>query len=143
MYKISIITETTSTFSETLNMQREGRVQLNFFELHVLFSMATLSLAIKFRLLADRLNDNEFKLFVDKLLQKYGRGILLTGLFQGFISVHSANLSEDALPGIISMTEDIITSREDGQESESRPPNLSSLSSALIGEVGSFLHQKG
>ena len=105
--------------------------------------MATLSLAIKFRLLADRLNDTEFKVFVGKLFQKYGRSVLLTRLFQEFIGVQPANFSDDALSEIISMIEDIIRSREDDQESENRPPNLLSLSSALIGEVGSYLNQKG
>lgn len=104
--------------------------------------MTKLASAIKFRSLANRLNDQEFQRFIDQSLQKYGRTFLLAPLFRDFVGCEAREANQDMLNGAISIIEDIIKSREKPSDSDAVPSTILSLSHALIGEIGSFCNQK-
>lgn len=100
--------------------------------------MSLLSPAIRFRLLVDQLDDKEFRRFIDELLQKYGRAILLSSLFQMFAGAEPKSFGPNVLDDTISIIKSIMKGRKKTSDSEGGPPTLSSLSCELIGEIGSY-----
>ena len=93
--------------------------------------MPALALAVKFRALAEELDDAEFRMFVSQLY----RNLLLDSLFNQF-----RNENNQQVHAAISHINRIICSR-DTQSECATPIALHLLPGALIGELGSYLTQ--
>ena len=109
-------------------------------------SLTTLTKAINFRSLADQLTDTEFATFVREIITQYDRSVILTPIFNHYLRHNAASPNQQVLDELISIIKRIMTQRKPAKESGSgegpKPATMLSLSSALIGEIGSLLDQK-
>ena len=99
--------------------------------------MATLVQMVRFRWLADQLNDNEFKTFINEMLHKCGRNVVLTQ----FMDFKALATNGQTMDKFIEIVQGIILNRKK-QPLECVPTRLGSLATSLIGEIGSYLNQK-
>ena len=108
--------------------------------------MSSLTQAIKFRSLASQLTDTEFTTFVKEVISQYDRSIILTPIFNQFSQHIPASPNQQMLDELIAIIKRIMTQRnpatKPGIVSDPKPVTMLSLSSALIGEIGSLLDQK-
>ena len=116
--------------------------------MRVMSPLTRLTKAIKFRLLADQLTDTEFTTFVKQAIKQYDRSIILTPIFNQYSGHSSSSPRPDrrGLDKLITIIKTIMTQRKPAKKSEigsnPKPVTMLSLSSALIGEIGSLLDQK-
>eukprot|EP01084_Bolivina_argentea_P100186 179944_1 len=107
--------------------------------------MASLASLIRFRCLANKLDENEFELFTLKLLSVYGRGIITSSIFNSFTNIQSKyDINE-----IANIITDIIAKRKKPKNKTTKTLNKSNISKPcnnitklpheLIGEIASWL----
>eukprot|EP01084_Bolivina_argentea_P220148 373156_1 len=106
-----------------------------------------LSNAIKFRSLADELTKQEFKQFLNKIVDGNRAHLITTSFFNYFIKQHihinteNKNNSDD-LDDVNSMLSDIIQSREQKPKQHSKINiKLNQLPQSIIGYTASFLYE--
>ena len=105
--------------------------------------MAMLPRAIRFRRLASQLNDAEFALFTSRLVQQFGRSVLLTPLFNQCIGATGPPFDGQRLDALVDMISDIINERDSESEATaSSAMTMPSLPGALVGEIASYLEQR-
>ena len=100
--------------------------------------MSALPQAVKFRELADQLDDSEFTRFLSTLCAQFGRDIFLTPLFNQFQRENNHNVTRAT-----AAIHDILNSRREKSNSPSVAPlvSLQSLPGELVGEIGSYCSQ--
>lgn len=104
--------------------------------------MATLAPVIRFRSLANELTDKEYEQFLCKATQQFGRDFILKPLFYHFSGMTFNDATNQILDGAIAIISGIIKDREKASDGNPCTRNdIASLSSALIGEIGSYLNQ--
>eukprot|EP01083_Nonionella_stella_P277078 941989_1 len=103
--------------------------------------MASIAEALKFRILSSKLDDTEFNAFILEFIRRCGRNILVTSLFNPFISnTATANVDHQALQTSIGIIKQIMESRKRKSDALSQTQiTIHSLSPELIGELSSYL----
>ena len=103
--------------------------------------MSQLTQAIKFRILADELDDDEFHRYITSLLQSDGKQLLLRSLFSEFIKPNN----NDGMKTVIKSNQiisNIIESRNIKHRKHlNNNRTICSLSNELIGELAAYLQQ--
>eukprot|EP01083_Nonionella_stella_P017135 47890_1 len=104
--------------------------------------MASLAEVIRFRAFVDKLTDSEFNQFIQTLVQKCGRGILITSLFALFTSeCNRLSNIEQTLDTTLNIIKQIIESRDTKPKpASSSDITMQSLPSELIGNLASYLN---
>ena len=109
-------------------------------------SVTTLTKAVKFRSLADQLTDSEFTTFIKDTIWEYDRSVILTPIFNQYSQHNAIPPDPQVLDELITIIKDIMNRRNPGNKSgidaDPKPVTMLSLSSSLIGEIGSLLDQK-
>eukprot|EP01084_Bolivina_argentea_P315175 545986_1 len=103
---------------------------------------------IRFRLLVEKLTDEEFELFTLKLIQLYGKNIIISSLFDHFNN-HNQKTNEQkqyTMTDITNIINQIINSRKkikkdivNNKKDKLSVTNIAQLPSNLISETASFL----
>ena len=112
--------------------------------------VALLPQLIKFRSLANELDDTEFdhliRTFIDLMMNRCGRRVIVTGLFAAFTekSGKTCKMDAEALTQINEIIEGIIENREETPDIDDGDVSLrlDLLPGALIGELASWLPQR-
>eukprot|EP01083_Nonionella_stella_P174491 605061_1 len=101
---------------------------------------------IRFRVLSSKLDNNEFNAFILEFIRKCGRNVLMTSLFNPFITTNT-NINHQALHTCIGIIKQIMESRKSKAELpyplSHTQTTIHSLSPELIGELSSYLCQRG
>ena len=105
--------------------------------------MSTLAQAVKFRSLADELNDNEYNRMISRLLN-LPRAQMLSWLFKQFAESKDDSFVRQLLDNAIQTTSNIILSRKkkDKENISDKKGASESLSCDLHREIASYLKQK-
>ena len=94
---------------------------------------------IRFRMLANQLDDAEFNQFIAQTIKSHGRDLLLNCLFDHFKSRYQTQPESTIIPSLTDTISQIITKRESLEDESVQLDNITKLPSVLISELASYL----